>query len=97
MPSVVTANDLRTGAVVYLTHDGRWVRDLQQAACASNEEELKRLVLLAQASVEANEVTAVYAFDARIVEGRPAPITVREHIRAAQTHTGGEPAHVPIR
>jgi sulfite reductase (NADPH) hemoprotein beta-component len=82
MPSVVTANDLRTGAVVYLSGDGRWVDALAKASHANDAGELKQLEALALASVERNEVTAVYAFDVRLVEGRPEPISVREKIRA---------------
>lgn len=84
MPSVVTANDLRSGAVVYLAGDGRWVDALGKATPAVDAGELKHLETLALAAVERNEVTAVYAFDVRLVEGRPDPISVREKIRAAQ-------------
>ena len=84
MPSVVTANDLRSGAVVYLTVEGRWVAALSEASIAENDEQLKAFEGLARAAVERNEVTAVYAFEARLADGRPEPISVRERIRAAQ-------------
>lgn len=86
MPSVVTANTLRTGAVVYLAGDGRWVPDLGGATIAADAAALSALEALAVAAVERAEVTAVYAFDVRLVDGRPHPISVREQIRAA-----GEP------
>ena len=38
MPSVVTANVLRTGAIVYLKDDGTWVGKLAEAAVAADAE-----------------------------------------------------------
>lgn len=83
MPSVVTANVLRTGAIVYLKGDGTWVEALADATPAENAEARAALENLALAAVERNEVTAVYAFDVAIVDGRPDPLSVRERIRAA--------------
>ena len=85
MPSVVTANHLRSGAVVYLARDGRWVEALDCADAIETHSELKALEKLAHAAVERNEVTAVYAFDVRLDDGRPAPVSVRERIRAARS------------
>jgi hypothetical protein len=85
MPSVVTANHLRSGAVVYLTRDGRWVEALGCADAVETPSELKALEALALAAVERNEVTAVYAFDVRLDDGRPSPVSVRERIRAARS------------
>jgi sulfite reductase (NADPH) hemoprotein beta-component len=87
MPSVVTANLLRSGVVVYLARDGRWVESLGEAAVAADAAALKQLETLALAAVEQTEVTAVYAFDVRLVAGRPEPISVRERIRAAHAPT----------
>ena len=84
MPSVVTANDLRSGAVVYLATDGRWVERLADAAVAADGEALKRFEALALAAVEETAVTAVYAFDVALVDGWPLPVSVRERIRAAR-------------
>jgi hypothetical protein len=87
MPSVVTANHLRSGAVVYLAGDGSWVGELAGAVVADSATELKALEALALAAIERNEVTAVYAFDVRVVDGRPTPASVRERIRAARAPT----------
>ena len=84
MPRIVTANELRSGAVVYLARDGNWVEDLRHAVVAGGADDLKRLEMLAQAAVEKTEVTAVYAMDVRLADGRPEPISVREKIRAAR-------------
>jgi len=82
MSSVVTANQLRSGAVVYLTRDGRWVDTLAQASPVTSAADLEHFEALALAAVERNEVTAVYVFDVALVGGRPEPISVRERIRA---------------
>jgi len=87
MSSVVTANVLRTGAVVYLTADARWSEQLADAAIAVDAEALKQLEADATAAVLHNEVTAVYAFDVRVVGGRPEPKSVREKIRADRAPT----------
>lgn len=87
MPSVVTANDLRSGLVVYLTSDGQWAQSVGDAGVAADTPTLERLQALALASVVKSEVTAVYAFDVALVEGRPEPISVREKIRASRAPT----------
>ena len=87
MPSVVTANVLRTGAVAYLKDDGTWVEKLADATPANNDEARATLEKLALAAVERSEVTAVYAFDVAIIDGHPTPISVREKIRAAGAPT----------
>lgn len=87
MPSVVTANHLRSGAVVYLAENGLWVADLDDARVARSTAELKALEGQALAAMERNEVTAVYAFDVKVVDGRPVPGSVRERIRAAHAPT----------
>jgi sulfite reductase (NADPH) hemoprotein beta-component len=87
MPSVVTANDLRSGAVVYLAPDGRWIEDIAAAAVATDADALQRFEDLARAAVIETAVTAVYAFDVKLVGGRPEPISVRERIRAAHAPT----------
>lgn len=83
MPRVVTANELRSGAVVYLAQNGRWVEGIRDASVAADAESLKQLEALAQAAVEKTEVTAVYAMDVALAAGRPVPVSVREKIRAA--------------
>jgi len=87
MPSVVTANDLRSGAVVYLAPDGRWIEDIAAAAVAADADALQRFEDLARAAVIETAVTAVYAFDVKLVGGRPEPTSVRERIRAARAPT----------
>lgn len=87
MPSVVTANVLRTGAVVYLKADGTWIEHLADADVAADKEAMSEFEKLALSAIERSEVTAVYAFDVTIVDGQPQPTSVREKIRAAHAPT----------
>ena len=87
MPSVVTANDLRSGAVVYLGRQGLWVEALADAFVASDPEQLKSLEGQALDAVVRNEVTAVYAMEVRATGGATEPVSVRERIRAAHAPT----------
>jgi Protein of unknown function (DUF2849) len=87
MPSVVTANNLRSGAVVYLGTAGRWVTDLGDAEIAASKEALQALEVEANAAVIRTEVTAVYAMDVRVADGVIEPVSVRERIRAAHAPT----------
>jgi Protein of unknown function (DUF2849) len=84
MPSVVTANNLRSGAVVYLGAAGQWVEQLADASVAADAVALKALEAQALRAVEQSEVTAVYAMDVRLTNDRPEPTSVRERIRAAR-------------
>lgn len=86
-PRVVTANLLRTGDVVYLAANGGWVRNLRNAAIAADAAQLSELESLARAAVERSEVVSVYAFDVDTTKGHPAPVSVRERIRAAHAPT----------
>lgn len=87
MPSVVTANRLRSGEVVYLAHGDTWTTSLAEARVASGKDELAELAAIAAAAVAAREVTSVYAMDVDVSGGTPAPVSVRERIRAAHAPT----------
>lgn len=82
MPSVVTANNLRSGAVVYLGSESRWVDDLASAITADNDTARAHLEGIASRSVAANLVVGPYLMDVALVDGVPAPVSVRETIRA---------------
>lgn len=84
---VVTGNALQTGAVVYLDAAGSWVENLDGAAIATDPTSLARLEAAAIDGVGRCEVTSVYAFAVRLVGGRPAPLSMREVIRAAHAPT----------
>jgi hypothetical protein len=87
MPSVVTANRLLDGIVVYLGRDGGWVEDLADARVAGTEDEVKALEAEAAKAVGERRVVAVYPMDVVLHDGVPAAISVREKIRAAHRTT----------
>lgn len=87
MPSVVTANRLIDGIVVYLAPDGGWVEDLGRARLADTEDEIKALESEAAKAVAERKVVAVYPMDVAILDGVPVALSVREKIRAAHRTT----------
>lgn len=86
-PRVMTANLLRSGDVVYLAEDGRWVRELAAASIAFDAPGREALQRHADAAVAANEVVAAYLMDVRLDAGQPLPASVRETIRALRRPT----------
>lgn len=87
MPSVVTANRLVDGIVVYLAPDGSWTEDLDRARIASTEDETKALEEAAAEDVKARKVVAVYPMEVAVKDGVVDPLSVREKIRAAHRTT----------
>jgi hypothetical protein len=87
MPSVVTANRLTDGIVVYLASDGGWTEEIARARLAETEDEVKALEAEAAKDVAARKVVAVYPMDVAIREGAVDPLSVRERIRAAHRTT----------
>ena len=87
MPSVVTANRLTDGIVVYLASDGSWTEEIGRARIAETEDELAALEARAAEDVKARKVVAVYPMDVALHEGTVDPLSVRERIRAAHRTT----------
>jgi Protein of unknown function (DUF2849) len=87
MPSVVTANRLIDGIVVYLASDGGWTEEIGRARLAETEEEVKALEAEAAKDVAARKVVAVYPMDVAVRDGTVDPLSVRERIRAAHRTT----------
>jgi hypothetical protein len=87
MPSVVTANRLTDGIVVYLAPDGGWVEDLANARLAATEEETKALEQEAAKAVVERRVVAVYPMEVTLEAGVPLALSVRERIRASHRTT----------
>ena len=87
MPSVVTANRLRDGIVVYLASDGSWTEEIGRARIAENENEVAALEAQAAEAVKARVVVAVYPMDVTLHDGAVDPLSVRERIRAAHRTT----------
>jgi len=87
MPSVVTANRLIDGIVVYLAKDGGWTEEIDRARLAETEDEVKALEAEAAKDVAARKVVAVYPMEVAVRDGTVDPLSVRERIRAAHRTT----------
>ena len=88
---VVTANDLRDGAVVWLRdEDGRvsWTSDAAAASVTDAEERRDAWLATAQADVAGNRVVGVYAVDVKATDGGFVHTSVRERVRAAGPTVG---------
>jgi hypothetical protein len=87
MPSVVTANRLIDGIVVYLASDGGWTEEIGRARLAETEEGTKALEAEAAKDVALRKVVAVYPMAVALHDGTVDPLSVRERIRAAHRTT----------
>jgi len=78
-PTVVTANRLSDGEVVWLTPAHAWSRTIADAEVVTTSEAVLALLTVAAG----DENTAVGAYPARVstAEGTPLPMTMRERIR----------------
>lgn len=83
---VVTGNLTREGLVAYLRIDSgkrSWPLEIEKATVADGEAAAEALVKAAQPDVDATLVVGVYHFEVEVKDGKPAPTTARERIRAA--------------
>ncbi len=78
---VVTANDLRAGAVVYLTPDDRWSQAIRDAELLTDAD--TAAARLADAAGRQSEVVGPYLAEARLGPDGVAPTHVREAIRGS--------------
>lgn len=79
--SMITGNATDDGAPIYLRADGSWTRVLADAK-ASESDQLTTATALALAKTQQRIVCDPYVIDVKLVDGRPAPTSVRERIRA---------------
>lgn len=86
-PVSVTANLLLKGLTVYLKADGSWSADVTDSAVAHDLAQLTALLALASISEKSQYVVGAYSFDVKPVNGKPAPMTMREIIRAKRIPT----------
>ncbi|MBI4182988.1 MAG: DUF2849 domain-containing protein [Proteobacteria bacterium] len=80
--TIVTANRLRDGEVVYLAPGGRWAERLVEAEAAESEPDLARLLATAEQAVRALLVVGPYEMPVERAEGELRPLSQRERIRA---------------
>ncbi len=88
MPSVITANRLTDGVVVYLAPGGTWTEDISGATRGETDEEIKALEADAETGVRDRLIVGAYAMPIALRDdGSVDPISVRERIRAAHRTT----------
>ncbi len=78
---LVTANRLRDGVPVYRTVDGGWSPAVDDARLVAAEQS-EALLAEAQSGPPPLPVVAPYLIEAKLVEGKVRPVTLRETIRA---------------
>lgn len=87
MPSVITANRLQDGLVVYLAENGSWERSLSAARVADSKDGISALETLAAQAAKEQIIVGAYPMDVDLTAGGPTPKSVRERIRAAHRPT----------
>ena len=79
-PKVVTANDLLEGDVIYLTAQGSWSRQLEDAIIAVEPDQAE--ALLKKAETQDSVQVGAYLADVEIGEDdKPQPVHFREAFR----------------
>ena len=79
-PTVVTANDLVEGDVIYLARNGAWVREMCMAWLIEDEAEAATQLALAETQPEI--AVGAYLADAKAGPTGPVPTHFREVFRA---------------
>jgi hypothetical protein len=82
LPRMLTANRLGDGAVVYLAEGGRWVEEFVGGAILRDDASTKDAVDSGDAAVADRLVIGPYLIEVQVSTSGPAPISVRERIRA---------------
>lgn len=80
--SVLTANRLGDGRIVYLDFEGAWNENIAEAAVANAPDEVRALEDRAAYDAAHNLVVEPYLIEVRDVAGRIEPIRYRERVRA---------------
>ena len=80
--SVLTANRLGDGTIVYLDFEGAWNENIAEAAVANSPDEVRALEDRGAYDSAHNLVVEPYLIEVRELEGRIEPIRYRERVRA---------------
>jgi hypothetical protein len=81
--SVLTANRLKDGIVMFLGVDGTWVESIDGAAVARTPEEAQALQARGASDAAANLVVEPYLAEVQETGGRRVPVRARERVRIA--------------
>lgn len=96
-PQIVTANDLASGDVVYLTATADWSRNIADAAVLANAAAGAGQLALAEAQARQNLIVAPYLVPVVPGSTSPRPVQFRELIRAEGPTTESRLAPAPAR
>jgi sulfite reductase (NADPH) hemoprotein beta-component len=80
--SILTANRLGDGTVVFLDSEGTWKETIAEAAVARSPDEAKALEARGARDAARNMVVDPYFAEVREIGGRIEPIRYRERVRA---------------
>lgn len=81
--SIISANRLSDGAVVYLDFEGAWSESLTEAVVAHSPDEVRALEDRGAHDAARNIVVEPYLVEVREIDGRIVPVRERERVRAA--------------
>lgn len=84
--SIITANSLGDGLVVFLTAAGGWSNDIAAARVIAPDA-LADALVYAKAQHDARIVVEPYEIDVTVEDEVPVPVRLRERIRAAKGPT----------
>lgn len=99
VPQIISANDLMSGEVIYMTANG-WSHELSRAHVAASLRDIS--AMLARAEMQSHVAVGPYAVDVLIDDaGVPMPKLIREKMRVRGPsidvpHTRYEAAHVSL-
>jgi len=79
---ILTANRLRDGEVVFLTHSGQWSDNIDGDALATEPQAQAALEVRGKDDERVNLVTGVYLFDAERRDGHVFASHIKERIRS---------------
>ena len=81
--SVISANRLADGTVVFFAPANDWVEHLSGAKPYASKAETEAALILARQDEASNIVVDVYDFAVKVEAGAIIPVTLRDSIRAA--------------
>jgi len=91
---IVTANSLADGRVVFQTAFG-WSFHIDEAHVLDSKEAVATALERANADAAQNRVVEPYAIEVTLSDGCPAPVRLRERIRAEGPTTGNSKPRTP--
>ena len=78
---ILTANDLRTGEVVFLTSAHTWSNRFHAAAIIDEKSDIDAIEEAGNLAVAKNIVVGAYFIDITLEDGKPSPVRFREQLR----------------